>query len=89
MTAVLIVRDDLGRVSFDSTVASGGVCLGIYSVPFEGATFNFTDFTSQQGIVLNLYGGGHGSFGGNLNNGFLQFVFPYGCGPLTVALFAR
>lgn len=87
---VLIIRDDLNRVTFDSRLATAGVCLGIYHVPFEGATFNFPDYASHQGLTLNLAGGGSvASNAGNLNNGWLQFVFPYGSGPLDVALFAR
>jgi hypothetical protein len=87
---VLIVRDDLNRVSFDSTVATGGCCLGIYRVPYEGATFNFTDYLGiQGGFMLNLTGGYASGNAGNMNNGWLQFVFPYGCGPFDAALFAR
>jgi hypothetical protein len=88
---VLIVRDDLNRVSFDSTVATAGVCLGIYHVPLEGATFNFTDYIDQQGFTINISGNGRFSTGyaGNRNNGWLQFAFPSGVGPFDVALFAR
>ncbi|MDQ2820676.1 MAG: hypothetical protein M3Y65_09810 [Pseudomonadota bacterium] len=90
MTQVLIVKDDLGRVTFHSEQATAGVCLGLFAVPYEGATYNFPDFTSQQGFVLDAQGGSNtGFYGWNRNNGWLQFVLPYGTGGFTVALFAR
>ena len=87
---VAIIRDDLNRITFDSREATAGVCLGLFVVPYEGATYNFPDFTDQQGFVLDATGGSNtGSYGWNRNNGWLQFVFPYATGGFTVALFAR
>lgn len=85
----LIIIDDANRVSFDSRLATAGVCLGIYWVPYEGATFNFPDFAGVQGFMINTSNGGSASYAGNLNNGWLQFVFPYSSGGYYAALFAR
>lgn len=90
MTQGLRVWDASGVLSFDSTQATGGVCLGLYTVAPGGSTWSFPDFASAAGIALNA-GSGTGQFIPAVDHdlGYLRFSFPAVCAGQTVALFAK
>ena len=53
MSYGVILRDSIGNVTFDSTLATGGVCLGFFT-PVSGALeFAFPDFIGHTGAVVN------------------------------------
>lgn len=92
MTYGLQVMDSAGNITFDSTVATGGVCLGFYTVASGGSTFSFPDFVTETGLVFNSSAnGGNVKFGYTTNNspGYLQFIFDPICAGATVVLFAK
>ena len=90
MTAYLRVRDSQGRVTFDSDLVVGGVPLGFYTIPSDGASVPFTDFVGFQGIAIFAGGGRDASmlYQADNNLGYLRFTFSRGAG-LTVLLFAK
>lgn len=58
MTYGLQIFNEARSLIFDSSVAAGGVFLGIYTIPPEGAVFTFKSMRNfRQGFALNLYGG--------------------------------
>ncbi|WP_219119118.1 hypothetical protein [Janthinobacterium sp. UMAB-56] len=53
----LQVLDADEHVVFDSYLAAGGVCLGIFEVPHAGAVFTFPDMGGDwRGFSINLVG---------------------------------
>lgn len=77
-------------VSLDTSVAAGGVSLGIFTVPAGGGNFDFPAFTTEDGVVLAA-GTGIGAQLGSFNRapGYLRFVFPAAAAGSQVGLFAK
>lgn len=82
--------DGSANLVFDSTLATGGVCLGFYTVASGGSDFAFTDFVGNTGVAINanpalpalLY---------TVDNalGYLRFRFDGLCAGGTYLLFAK
>jgi len=89
MTTGCRVRQNNGVV-FDSSLATGGVCLGIFNVPDAGGNFDFPDFAGATGIALSA-GTGRGAPLVTVSNpaGRLRFSFPAAAAGAQVALFAK
>lgn len=85
--AVLQAFDSQGRLTFDSALCAGGVCLGLYTVPAGGATYTFPDLgPGLTGFALSVIGmGGSWSYDNSL--GYPRFTFAFNAG--MVALFVR
>jgi hypothetical protein len=77
-------------VVFDSSLATGGVCLGIVTVPAGGGNFDFADFAGATGTALSA-GTGRGAPLAVISNppGRLRFAFPSAAAGAQVALFAK
>lgn len=89
MTIGLKIRQN-DIVTFDSSLAAGGVCLGIFTVASGGSNFDFPEFPSAQGIALVTGSAGIAFvYSVNYVPGYLRFVFPGICAGQTVALFAK
>jgi len=55
----LQIRNAAGVLTFDSTLAIGGVCLGFITVPGVGGVYNFTDMvgcSAGRAVPDALYG---------------------------------
>lgn len=77
-------------VSFDSSLAAGGVCLGIFNVPPGGGNFDFPAFPTATGIAMSAGTGAAASlYTTNNAPGWLRFVFPRAAQGAQVALFAK
>lgn len=89
MTVGCRVRRD-NVVVFDSNLATGGVCLGIVSVPATGGVFDYLDFADATGIALSA-GTGNGAPLATISNptGRLRFSFPPAAAGAQVVLFAK
>lgn len=89
MTVGCRVRQN-NTVVFDSTLATGGVCLGIFTVPAGGGNFDFQDFATATGIALSA-GTGNGAPLATISNptGRLRFSFPAAAAGAQVVLFAK
>lgn len=89
MTVGCRVRRD-NVVVFDSSLATGGVCLGIVSVPLGGGVFDYLDFADATGIALSA-GTGNGAPLATISNppGRLRFSFPPAAAGAQVVLFAK
>ncbi len=76
---VLIVREPgTSRVKFDSRLAVGGVCLGIYDVPSGGHTYSFPGMgPSLVGMVLTISGNNLSGLAYTYDNalGYPRFIF--------------
>lgn len=83
----LQVWDAAAALVFDSTVAVGGACLGIFNVPVGGATYTFPEITSAIGIALSAGYGGPLAYTSDSSLGYLRFVFT--AGPTRAVLFAK
>lgn len=84
------VKDELGRVTFDSSLATGGVVLGFYTVAVGGSTWEFPDFINATGIALHSGRGGASMLYTTDNApGHLRFVFNPASAGITVVLFAK
>jgi hypothetical protein len=88
----LQVWNSAGTLTFDSTVAIGGVCLGFYTVPSGGGNTTFPEITGATGIVLQA------NSGGPINTtlvttdntlGYLRFTFDATLVGQTYTLFAK
>lgn len=79
-----------GTLSFDSTLATGGVCLGFFTVPAGGTVYNFTDYIGAVGIALNS-GQGRQALVYTTDSapGYLRFLFPAAAAGSVVVLFAK
>lgn len=89
---VLIIRSDTGSVKFDSRLAVGGVCLGLYTVASGGSVFAFNGMgPGLQGVALNLAGKGVPAAAYTYDNslGHPRFTFAGGASGMTVALFVK
>jgi len=87
----LQVADASGVLKFDSTLATGGVCLGFYTVPVGGGTPSFSQFVTEDGFVMAA---GRGVAAVDVVTsdhapGYLRFVFPAGTAGQTFVLWAR
>lgn len=84
------IWDAAGNVSFDSTLATGGVCLGFFTVGTPSLVYTFPDFTSNTGVAL-VSGSGGIAFLYSTDNalGYLRFTFNSASTGLPVALFAK
>ena len=89
---VLIIRADTGRVKFDSRLAVGGVCLGLFVVPIGGAAYTFPAMgPGLVGVALNAVGRGvpAGAYAYDSAPGFPRFTFTGNAAGMTVALFVK
>lgn len=89
MSYGLQVFDASGALTFDSTVAAGGVALG-FVTPVSGTlSFSYPDFIGYTGVVLNATGGVPALLV-TVDNavGYLRFTFDALCIGGTYALFA-
>jgi hypothetical protein len=77
-----------GAIAFDSTQATGGVCLGVYQVS-SGQVITFPDITGATGIAINCSGAGVLSYTTNSVLGYLQFTIGPGMDGQVLALFAK
>ena len=89
MTRGLRIRNG-GVVSFDSSVAAGGVCLGVFTIAATGAVLDFPAFPTAQGVALSA-GQGRAAPLVTINHdpGHLRFVFPAAAAGSAVTLFAK
>lgn len=75
---------------FDSSVAAGGVFLGLFNVASGGATFSFPAFPTATGVAIATgSSGGAYLYSTDHTPGYLQFIFPAIAAGLTVGLFAK
>lgn len=82
----LRVRDLNNNLVFDSTVASGGVCLGVYEITGP-STLTFPDHGADTvGFVLNT-SGVPATYTFDVSLGYPRFTFGYRAG--VVSLFVR
>jgi hypothetical protein len=88
MTAGLQLFNSGGALMFDSTYATGGVCLGFYSIPPSGATFTFPDIAGTQGMALYGTGATVMNYTFDTGLGYPRFTFPAASGGYSVVLFA-
>lgn len=89
---VLILREPSGLVKFDSRLAVGGVCLGIFTIPPGGTVFTFENTgPNLQGTSINPTGEGVPAAGYSYDNtaGYPRFTFTALAAGLTVALFVK
>lgn len=78
------------KVTFDSSEAAGGVCLGIFTVPLGGGSFDFPAFQTATGIAMSAGTGVAAAlYTTNHTPGWLRFVFPPAAQGAQVALFAK
>jgi hypothetical protein len=85
----LIIRDSSSNVSFDSTLATGGVCLGIRTIAAGGETVSFPDMIGTVGIVIATHGTGSIQFTTDSAPGYLRFIFTTFASGRTVVMFAK
>ncbi|MBE3025707.1 hypothetical protein [Janthinobacterium sp. GW458P] len=88
--ALIIREPGTQRIKFDSRLAVGGVCLGLYNVPTGGRFFSFpTMGPGLSGIVVRPSGNAM-SDGGYRYEGSLYpiFIFQFGIDE-PVALFVK
>jgi hypothetical protein len=78
-----------GALTFDSTLATGGVFLDFYTVLAGGGEKTFPDVTNVTGIVLTASGKGVNVTSDTTTYGYLRFVFPGYAAGQTYALFAK
>lgn len=91
MTQGLQVFNGSGGVTFDSNNATGGVCLGFYTVPAAGAVWTFPSMAGATGGLALLAGAGSGAFDYTVDIalGYPRFTFAASAGGYgTVVLFA-
>ncbi|WP_128142752.1 hypothetical protein [Janthinobacterium lividum] len=73
----LQIFNESKKLIFDSSISSGGVFLGIFNVPKDGAVYTFKSMKGfSNGFAINLYGGS-GASGMSYDNllGYPRFVF--------------
>lgn len=89
MTKGLKIRH-AGVVTFDSSIAAGGVCLGVFTIAAGGAVIGFPAFATAQGIALSA-GQGRAASLVTVNHdlGYLRFIFPAAAAGSAVTLFAK
>lgn len=76
MTTGLRVWSASGKLTFDSTLATGGACLGIFTIPAGGTTLTFPDFVGYTGIAICTgTGGALNGYTTDNGLGYLRFVF--------------
>lgn len=80
---------DTGVLTFDSTQAAGGVCLGFYTVPPGGGEAKFPSYTTASGVALTASGRGAACTIDTTKYGYLRFEFPASVAGYTYALFAK
>jgi hypothetical protein len=78
-----------GALTFDSTLAAGGVCLGFYTVPVGGGEKTFPTLTGVAGIAFAIAGVGAAYVTDTSTYGYLRFSFPTAAQDRTFALFAK
>jgi hypothetical protein len=87
----LQVANAAGVLTFDSTVAVGGVCLGFYTVPSGGGTPAFSQFPTEAGFVMASGRSVAALEAVTFDHapGYLRFVFPASVAGQTFVLWAR
>lgn len=79
-----------GILTFDSDVATGGVCLGFYTVPNNGGEALFPAYTgSVTGIVIPVTAKGVDFTYDTTTYGYLRFVFPSYLAGYSYVLFVK
>jgi hypothetical protein len=90
---VLIVREPgTSRVKFDSRLATGGVCLGIYTVPSGQHAYSFPGMgPGLAGLVLTISGNNLSGLAYTYDNalGYPRFTFNGVSTGEPVALFVK
>ena len=90
MTYGLQLWDATGALTFDSSLAAGGVCLGLYTISTGGQTISFPDLIGVTGVVLYTgYSTAAPIYTSDSVPGYLRFVFPSLSGGASVVLFAK
>ena len=90
MAFVMRVRDAQGRITFDSTLATGGVALGFYALAAGTSVFSFPDMTGATGYAISAgRTGGYFSYATDNDQGFLRFTLFSTYAGQTVVLFAK
>lgn len=86
----LRIWDSSGNLTFDSTTAVGGVCLGFITVPGTGGVYDFPDLTGCAGglAIPNALYGWDSDYTVSLSP-YLSFSFPNTGQVRPMALFAR
>lgn len=89
MTYGMRIWDGDGNLTFDSTAAAGGVCLGFVTPTAGTLSFSYPDFVGYTGVVLNAAGNVPALVVAADNSlGYLRFTFDALCIGGTYALFA-
>lgn len=79
-----------GNLTYDSTLAVGGVCLGFFTIASGGSVFTFPDFITETGVAIGSRSGISTEVYTTDNAlGYLRFTFNALCAGATVVLFAK
>ncbi len=90
MTMGIQLWGSTGVLEFDSNVATGGVCLGFFTVAGGGSTWTFPSITGATGIALVAGAGNNGVLYTQDNVlGYLRFIFNSLTAGVTFVLFAK
>lgn len=84
--------DANANLVFDSTLATGGVCLGFFTVATNSSTFTFPSITSATGFALVAGAGGVAAsdyYSTDSTLGYLRFTFNSVVNGTVFALFAK
>ena len=87
MTYGLQLFNNNGSLMFDSTYATGGVCLGFYNIPSGGTTLTFPDLPAGQGMALSKNGGFGLNYSFDNGLGYPRFTFPSSISGYSAVLF--
>lgn len=76
MTYGLQVFDADQNIIFDSSLAAGGVCLGVFYVPRTGGVFEFPDMGGgRRGFSINLVSQNMAGMTYDNSLGYPRFIF--------------